>query len=146
MIKITKSYQTAALSSASPLEQIAFLMDKAAKHVLKAKEALLEGNYEERFFQSSKAVNIMHGLAGIVRNPSEETNDFVLHMTEFFDKTSYAMYNINMENDPKLCDSLVKALDDMAKTWRKAAQEHSHAQLPETPASHPLLETGSLII
>lgn len=124
---ISKNYQAVALSSASPLEQIAYLFEKAAKHISLAKDAILCKDYESRFLESTKAADIMHGLSGIVKNNTDETREFIAHMSEFFDKTTYAMYDVNFQNDPAICDVLIRILNDMASTWRNASKEYDCA-------------------
>lgn len=113
-------YQRASSITASPLEQVAILLDRTAAHVKAARLAIDKKNIEERFLATESATRIITGLSSVFDKGKAEVQDFVQGMERFFLNILYQLTQVNTKNDAILCNKIETNLKDMASIWRLA--------------------------
>lgn len=131
-----KQYKVTDVSNLTPCEQVARLLELAAKHILSAKAHAQKKEYLERLDQTEKALIILHGLQNCLDDsPQVESISKVLH--DYYNTMTVLITKINIKNDSELCDSVAKSLCTMAETWReiedKVRQENLAAHKSATP-------------
>lgn len=135
------AYQTAA-ETVTPARAIVMLYDGAVQRLQQASQAIAEGRIEERFRLVGKAHAIVHGLqcqldfaaGGEVATLLDRYYAYILHrMTE-----------INVRNDPAICDEVIARLREMRASWATIAEAGSTPPAPPPmPADHrPTVQLG----
>lgn len=135
------AYQTAA-ETVTPARAIVMLYDGAVQRLQQASQAIALGRIEERFRLVGKAHAIVHGLqcqldfaaGGEVARLLDRYYAYLLHrMTE-----------INIRNDPAICDEVIARLRDMRASWAAIAETGSMPPAPPpTRAAHrPTVQLG----
>lgn len=122
----TKIYQqTKNFSANNPLESVATLLESAAKHVAQAKIAIETNQIETRFLATEKACSIITGLmANLSDNPQTESAKILVdEMHAYYAQVLVFLTDINMQNDPTLCEKVIIILNNMANVWHHAAEK-----------------------
>lgn len=128
------AYQ-AATTTVTPAMAIVMLYDGAMKFLTLAKAAIVEGRIEERCRLVTKSHAVIHGLqcqldftaGGEVATTLDRYYGYILHR----------MTQINIKNDPAICDELIDRLRQMRESWAtiasNAGREAAHPQKIEAP-------------
>lgn len=140
MNKGLNAYHKNKVHSASPVEQVAIVLDQAARLMNKASKAIEAKDFEEQSHCIDKAMKLMSGLRGALdRNTNEgETQTVVEVMSTFYQQMSVFMMRAGVSSDGHLCQAVEKNLHEMAMMWRNAS-----ATQPTT-ATTPVSATKSL--
>ena len=131
-----KQYKATDVTHLTPCEQVARLLELAAKHIFIAKDHAKKKEYLERLEQTEKATIILHGLQNCLDDsPEAESISKVLH--DYYNTMTVLITKINIKNDADLCDAVAQSLRSMAETWReiddKVRQENLAAHKSATP-------------
>lgn len=130
------AYQ-AATTTVTPAMAIVMLYDGAMRFLACAKAAIAEGRIEDRCQLVNKAHAVIHGLqcqldftaGGEVARTLDRYYGYVLHR----------MMQVNIKNDPMICDELIDRLREMRESWATIASGASpgataEGQRKATPA------------
>lgn len=126
------AYQTAA-ETVTPARAIVMLYDGAVQRLQQARQAIVDRRIEDRFQLVEKARAIVHGLqcqldfaaGGEVARLLDGYYAYLLHR----------MTQINLRNDPAICDELVDRLREMRSSWASIA-DGTAAQWPAPPRTN----------
>lgn len=120
-------YVKAKTEAAGPLEHVAMILDRIAQHTLSAQTAILENRIEDRFIATDKAIILLNGLLGTLKQDGDpQTSIFVQAMDDFYREAIAHLFVINNKNDPDLCVKVANSLKEMAQMWRKASKENAN--------------------
>ncbi len=112
-----KTYQSNNLQSLSPAEQVARLLETAARHMLRAREHAEKSEFFERFHATEDAMRIIHGLqACLSDDPSAEGMRAVYE--RYYNNLTIMIGQFNVKNDLPSADEAITSLRTMATTWR----------------------------
>ena len=109
----------AATTTVTPAMAIVMLYDGAMRFLACAKAAIAERRIEERCRLVNKAHAVIHGLqcqldftaGGEVAHALDRYYGYVLHR----------MMQVNIKNDPAICDELIDRLREMRESWATIA-------------------------
>jgi flagellar secretion chaperone FliS len=112
------AYQ-AASATVTPAMAIVMLYDGAMRFLAGAKAAIAEGRIEDRYELVNKAHAVIHGLqcqldftgGGEVARLLDRYYSYILHR----------MMQVNIKNDPAICDELIARLREMRESWATIA-------------------------
>lgn len=113
------AYQ-AASTTVTPAMAIVMLYDGAMKFLALAKNAIAEDRIEQRFHFVARSHAIIHGLQCQI--------DFVAggeiarSLDQYYDYLQHRMIQINIKNDPNICDELIDRLREMRESWATIAK------------------------
>jgi flagellar biosynthetic protein FliS len=114
----------------SPAEQVARLLETAAKHILRAKGHAEREEFIERYQATEDAMKIIAGLQGCLAYEGEAAE--VSNVLQgYYSTLTLMITRINVQNDLKVCDDTIASLHAMAETWRRIG-EQTKTTLPET--------------
>ena len=113
------AYQ-AATETVSPAMAIVLLYDGAMQSLAKAKQAIAEGRIEDRCKLVNKAHAIVHGLQ--CQLDFAAGGDIAELLDGYYGYLLGRMTQINIKNDPAICDELVDRLREMRASWATIAQ------------------------
>lgn len=119
------AYQTAALT-VTPARAIVMLYDGAVQRLLQAGRAIAEGRIEDRFKLVGKAHAILHGLQ--CQLDFAAGGEVALLLDRYYAYLLHRMTQINVRNDPAICDEVIARLRDMRASW---------AAIADTPNTFP---------
>lgn len=124
-----KAYQQTNVTALSPGEQVARLLETAAKHIARAKGHAAAKEFENRYHATEDAMKIITGLQGCL---SHEPAAAAMRRTleNYYAGMILLITRINMRNDLDACDAAMESLRTMANTWReteKVAQSNHEA-------------------
>ena len=113
------AYQ-AATETISPAMAIVLLYDGAMQALSRAKQAIAEGRIEDRCTLVNKAHAIVHGLQ--CQLDFAAGGDIARLLEGYYGYLLGRMTQINIKNDPAICDELVDRLREMRASWATIAQ------------------------
>jgi flagellar protein FliS len=124
------AYQ-AATETISPGMAIVMLYDGAMQALSLAKRAIAEGRIEERCNLVNKAHAIVHGLQ--CQLDFAAGGDIARLLDDYYAYLLGRMTQVNIKNDPAICDELVDRLREVRESWATIARTGA-AALPEPAA------------
>lgn len=133
------AYHKNKVRSASQVEQVAIVLDQAARLMNKAIKAIEANDIELRSMSIDKAMKLMSGLRGALdqNNKEDETQVVVEVMSSFYQQMTVFMMKASLNADVKLCHAIEVNLHEMAKMWRNASAQ-------PLPVAMSSVSTGSL--
>jgi flagellar protein FliS len=108
------AYQ-AATETISPSLAIVMLYDGAIQALSWAKRAIAEGRIEERCRLVNKAHAIVHGLQ--CQLDFAAGGEIARLLDTYYAYLLGRMTQVNIKNDPAICDELVARLQEMRESW-----------------------------
>lgn len=126
-----QTYRNRSVAAASPADQVAMLLETAARHMMTALNALDAKDYEARFLATEKAQLIIKGLQQCLAEDVDEARQMVEVFDNYYTNLSLMITRVNVRNDRDACSVVVDGLRTMAQTWRQVGQS---APQPGTPA------------
>jgi len=137
--KQAQQYQEQQILNATPAEQIVMLYDGALKFLTKTREAIEEGNIQERYNNNKRAGDI---IAYLLETLDMEKGGSV---AESLAKTYYYMLRklmaVDMDNSIEAIDDVMGHLRVLRASWEKIAQGKGGAveaaEEPPEVAPHP---------
>ena len=121
----TRSYQHIEAISATKIGQVVILLDHCVRLLGRAMAAMQDNKIEERFHNLDQAIVILNTINN---NLDPSTSKHARGLSQFFQRMSLGLVEINLTNDPVMCEKIQTCLHEMAKIWRKADM------MPETTA------------
>ena len=100
--------------------QVVMLYDGAIGRLREARQAILEGRIEDRFRAIQKASGIIDGLHACL--DFERGGDIALLLDRMYGYISLRLQQINIRQDPAICDELVAHLDELRRAWNTLAE------------------------
>lgn len=113
------AYQTAT-ATVTPAMVIVMLYDGAVQRLLQAKKALIEGRIEDRCHLVNKAHAIIHGLQ--CQLDFTAGGEMAKLLDRYYDYVLHRMAQINVRNDPLICDEVAAHLREMRESWSTIAE------------------------
>jgi flagellar biosynthetic protein FliS len=119
-----RAYQKNQALMASPVEQVALLLDRAARLMDDAHKAMLDNRFEDRFLHSEKAIKIITGLASVLKTEDPtmptEVRALILVMEGFYREMLIKIMDMSLKNDPRICLEIVEKFREMGGEWHDA--------------------------
>ncbi|WP_445682606.1 flagellar export chaperone FliS [Radicibacter daui] len=125
-----QTYRNRSVAAASPADQVAMLLETAARHMMTALNALDAKDYEARFLATEKAQLIIKGLQQCLAEDVDEAKQMVEVFDNYYTNLSLMITRVNVRNDRDACSVVVDGLRTMAQTWRQVGQSVPHAGAP----------------
>jgi flagellar biosynthetic protein FliS len=127
---------------------MAFLLDKVASHLDDAKRHIESNRIEQRFLSTEKALDILCGLDNVLDHNSEEVKEFVTDMSNFLRRMVIGLTEVNLKNDPQLCERMIGAIKEMANIWRLAARTSAASTVAghTAPSAQPAPEHAPQVL
>lgn len=98
---------------------IVMLYDGAIGQLAHAKAAILSGAIEERWRHVRKAAAIVEGLQGCLDHAAG--GEIATLLDRFYNYVGMRLVQIDLRNDPAICDELVARLGEMRASWSAMA-------------------------
>jgi flagellar biosynthetic protein FliS len=117
-----QTYKTNNLQSMTPGEQVARLLETAARYIVQAKQSATEKQYEARLLATEDAMKIITGLQGCLHF-NEVTDHIATVLQQYYVGITLQITHINVHNDGAMCDTVIDSLRTMARTWRETEQK-----------------------
>ncbi len=125
------AYQ-AATETVAPAAAIVMLYDGAMQAIARAKQAIAEGRIEDRCTLVTRAHAIVHGLQ--CQLDFAAGGEIARLLDGYYTYLLNRMMQVNIKNDPAICDELVARLREMRASWATIAQGGGEPQPAETAA------------
>ncbi len=109
------AYMKNSVQTASPLQQIILLYDKAIVSLKTAKEHIKEGDIKGKIQNITKASDIVRALDSALDFDKGGEIASNLHMLYQFIDTS--LFQVHAKNDIKLLDDLIEILQNLKEGW-----------------------------
>ncbi len=129
-----RQYQRSQAAIATPLGQIAILLDHCAGLMRRVKVAVEAKDYEGRYNATDKAIVI---ISSIQSSLAVDRTSEAAELSRFFQEMILFILDVNMKEDLQLCQDVEVALTEMADVWRVADMS-----APKTEAIQPELAIG----
>jgi flagellar biosynthetic protein FliS len=129
----TQIYRSRAVAAASSEQQMAMLLEMAARHLSQAMEAIERKDYEERYHATQKARTIIVGLHGTLENFPPEKAEAVATLDRYYTGLTMMLAHINVRNDVEACRVARDGLLSMAEGWRRLAAGSAPISQPLSP-------------
>ena len=107
---------------------IVMLYDGAIGQLAHAKAAILSGAIEERWRHVRKAAAIVEGLQGCLDHAAG--GEIAALLDRFYDYVGMRLVQIDLRNDPAICDELAARLGEMRASWSAMAADAASAAVP----------------
>lgn len=135
------AYRSAA-ETVTPAVAIVMLYDGAMQRLHQAREAIDDGRIEDRFNLVGKAAAIVQGLQ--CQLDFAAGGEVATLLDGYYDYILQRMTQINIKNDPAICDELVERLREMRASWAAIARGEtaSAASTPPAQAPRPAMVVG----
>lgn len=133
-LKQTKSYQKVAAAAATPVGQVAILLEHCALLLTDAIKAIENNEYETRFNKIDKVMVI---LATIDKSLDTQSSQNAVKLSKLFRTMCDRLTDVNFNNDAELCKKVLRYMHDMAKIWRAADKQNKVAEYAVVTASTP---------
>ena len=135
-----ETYRTNHALSAPPGVRVALLLETAARHLQRAKDAIAEGDIQRRFEATSRATTILSGLCGCLDRGLAEGREVIETLDAYYRRLIVTIAAIDLRNDPAVCDAAIESLRTMADCWREVQRR---ADAEARPAAAPAPTTGA---
>jgi flagellar protein FliS len=109
----------AATETVTPATAIVMLYDGAVHRLNEAKLAAQERRIEERCIAVGKAHAIIHGLQ--CQLDFRAGGDIAALLDDYYNYILHRMTQINIKNDPAVCEELISRLREMRASWSTIA-------------------------
>lgn len=120
-----RQYQRSQAAIATPLGQIAILLDHCAGLMRRVKVAVEAKDYEGRYNATDKAIVI---ISSIQSSLAVDRTPEAAELSRFFQEMILFILDVNMKEDLQLCQDVEVALTEMADVWRVADMSTSKAE------------------
>lgn len=113
----------AASTTVTPAMAIVMLYDGAMKFLSHARLAIEEGRIEDRCRLVNKSHAVIHGLQ--CQLDFDAGGDIAVTLDRYYSYVLHRMVQINIKNDPTICDELIDRLREMRESWATIAKSSS---------------------
>ena len=122
-----------AAQTVAPARQIVMLYDGAIRRLIEAKQAIAEQRTEDRFNLVQKSNAIVDALHGCL--DYSNGGEIAQLLDRFYTYIGYRLQQINIQNDPAICDEVVQRLTEMRASWEGVATGSSNPPPPPAPGT-----------
>jgi flagellar protein FliS len=126
---------SAAARTVTPAVAIVMLYDGAISRLVEARAAALDGRIEDRCTAVGKAYAIIHGLQ--CQLDFAAGGEIAVLLDDYYTYVLHRMPQINIRNDPGVCDELVARLREMRESWSAIARGGTEPSPAAAPAPPP---------
>ena len=112
------AYQVAT-TTVTPAMAIVMLYDGAMRFLAGAKAAIAEGRIEDRCQLVDRAHAVIHGLQ--CQLDFTAGGDVAHSLDRYYGYVQHRMMQVNIKNDPAICDELIDRLREMRESWAAIA-------------------------
>lgn len=123
------AYQ-AASTTVTPAMAIVMLYDGAMKFLSLAKVAIEEGRIEDRCRLVNRSHAVIHGLQ--CQLDFNAGGDIASTLDHYYSYVLNRMMQINIKNDPTICEELIDRLREMRESWATIASSGSTSAIGRT--------------
>jgi flagellin-specific chaperone FliS len=126
------TYQRVKAAVAEPTEQVAILLEYAAKEIVGAELALDDNKYEKFSIHVEKALSVVNGLCSVLQEQdkvSNETAGFINEMTGFYAGLIMKLSRLTKENYKQICPIIISDAQAMAKLWRDSKEQSNEIKV-----------------
>jgi flagellar protein FliS len=103
-----------------PVRQVVMLYDGALGRLREARQAIADGRIEDRFRAVQKASAIVDGLHACL--DFERGGEIAPLLDRMYGYIGLRLQQINIRNDPGICDELIACLDQLRSAWHALAE------------------------
>jgi flagellar biosynthetic protein FliS len=128
-----RQYQRSQAVIATPLGQVAILLDHCSGLMRRIKVAIEAKDYEGRYNATDKAIVI---ISSIQASLAVERTAEAVELSKFFQEMILFILDINMKEDLQLCQDVEVALGEMADVWRTADLAMPKIESPQSEVGH----------
>lgn len=132
----TRSYQHVEAISATKIGQVVILLDHCVRLLGRAITAMKENRVEEKFTCLDQAVVILNTIDN---NIDASSSKYAQGLSRFFQSMSLGVTEVNLANEPVMCEKIQTCLHEMAKIWRNADKAPESA-ISSAPMSAPVAQ------
>lgn len=132
--KQTKSYQRVEAASATPVGQVALLLEHCTILLIEARKAIQNNDVEARFNNIDKVMVI---LSTIDKSLDTKSSKGAIKLSKLFRTMCERLTDVNINNDAELCNKVLNYIHDMVKLWRAADKRGNVAEVAVVKASTP---------
>ncbi|TKW60699.1 MAG: flagellar export chaperone FliS [Blastochloris viridis] len=128
----TQQYLRQQIEQAGPVEQVIMLYDGVMRFMLQAKTAIENGDIQGRCNANRRAMEIVAYLIDLV-NP-ESGGEVGKRMFGIYSGMLKRMLEIDMRNDPRVCDEMIQAMRTLRTATAQTLAEQQGLK-PAVPAA-----------
>jgi len=116
----SQTYQTQAIMTASPVQLVAMLYDRAITCLNEAVKAIEAGDIERRWQANTKAIDIISHLAMTL--DMEKGGQIAQNLEQLYRFMIAQLVNVDVRNDPKPARDVIKLLEPLRDSWKELAR------------------------
>lgn len=117
-----EAYMKNSVNTASPLQQIVLLYDRAILALKAAREDIINGKIHSKINNISKASDIIRALDSAL--DFEKGGDIAKNLHKLYDFIEYSLFQVHTKNDIQLIDDLVEILEKLKEGWEGVESKH----------------------
>ncbi len=123
MIYKAISAYSAASQTLPKINQVIMLYDGAINSVVKAKQAIEQQDYEQRYNLIAKAIEIIDGLQSSL--DFDNGGSVAKTLFDYYASVLNELGDIQMSNSLAMCDSVITELKNMKDVWNQIKDSES---------------------
>ena len=109
------AYMKNSVTTASPLQQVVLLYDKAIVCLKAAREAIQNNNIKAKIENVTKVSDIMRALDAAL--DFEKGGEIASNLHMLYDFVDRSLVSVNARNDVQLIDDLIEILSNLKEGW-----------------------------
>jgi flagellar protein FliS len=110
-----QQYQAQQIMNASPAQQVVMMYDGAIKFCLRAKDAIEQGEIQQRHNANKRAMEVVSYLMDIL--DMEKGGDVARRLQVVYAFLLRRLLEVDFRNDPRICDEVVGHLRVLRASW-----------------------------
>lgn len=122
-----------AAQTLAPAKQIVLLYDGAMQRIKEARKAIEAKRINERYIAVTKAAAIVDALHACLDH--EQGGEIAQNLDRIYTHIAFRLQNINLSDDPAICDELIARLGELRAAW---------AELADGCATDPARDQGTV--
>lgn len=116
----SQTYQTQAIMTASPVQLVAMLYDRAISCLNEAVRAIDAGDIERRCKANTKAIDVIAHLAMTL--DTERGGQIAENLEQLYRFMIAQLVNVDVRNDPKPARDVINLLEPLRDSWKELAR------------------------
>jgi len=109
------AYMKNSVQTASPLQQVILLYERAIVAMKAAKEDIENKNIPSKVSNITKASDIIRALDSSL--DFEKGGDIAKNLHSIYDFLSYSLIQVNLKNDTQLLNDLIEIMENLKEGW-----------------------------
>jgi flagellar protein FliS len=127
-----KTYGTQKVMTASPVELVALLYDKAIVSLREAASAIEAGDVNARWKANNKATEIVTHLANTLDH--DQGGEVAQNLEKLYRFILDRLFEVDMKNDAQAALDVIGLLEPLRDSWRALAEQAPEAAGPQSGA------------